>query len=471
MLKNILNHLKAKSVCAKEYGDSEIERLKRIVELKDKERKANWYKQNSSKVKENTSKRLKNRSMTEIAIDKQVKKSYDKERRNQRSSHQINMEKEKKKVYNAKWLKENAKGKKGANKLNNFISREKTAYCRDFNFQRAKTLVMSCFDGKISNLKLILETENDYISELPESTSKLDVSEMFIWFDNEIENLRDALAGTIDHFFASIEDILDKKLIEKKIRYLNQHIYGCLSIFDCQVKDLLKETNNFERKNVESKIKSYHDQMGEKIESFDDTIFQQQCNFEQSNDVDFRELCTKFKKFCSENLRSIFKKYSCWTKKYQDYIVQMEEWKNDNKPLKEILATIDSDMKKCQEELEQFHTVDSNSEYETMIDEDFEANFTYMLFSVAKNMESSSKSIRFMLWNGKIFADSVLELYGVTIEQGFDEQWFGFFPRKFKTVCNESEQKEIERFAQNARSTVIEFMSNNSVMIDYEDLE
>ena len=80
MFKNVLNHLKAKPVCHNKYSDIEMEHLKNVGELKDKERKANWYKHNATKVKESTSQRLKNRSKTEIAIDKQVKKSYDKER-------------------------------------------------------------------------------------------------------------------------------------------------------------------------------------------------------------------------------------------------------------------------------------------------------------------------------------------------------------------------------------------------------
>ena len=111
MFKNVFHHLKAKPVCGKKYSDIEMEHLKKVIELKNKDRKATWYKHNATKVKESTSQRLKNRSKTEIAIDKQVKKSYDKERRNHRSRYQINMEKEKKKVYNAKWLKKMQNGR------------------------------------------------------------------------------------------------------------------------------------------------------------------------------------------------------------------------------------------------------------------------------------------------------------------------------------------------------------------------
>ena len=473
MFKNVFHHLKAKPVCGKKYSDVEMEHLKKVIELKNKDRKATWYKHNATKVKESTSQRLKNRSKTEIAIDKQVKKSYDKERRNHRSRYQINMEKEKKKVYNAKWLEENAEWKKHANNLNNFFSHEYASY-DSFHFKSAEYLVIRCLDGKISNLKSILESENRVVSDLPDQTSKLDVSEMFVWFDNEMENLRDTLKGTIEHFFCSIKDMKDKQLIEKKIRFLNQHIYGCLNIFNCQVKELLNETTNFEMKKITSKIKLYHEQMGEKLEHFDNTVQQLNFNFNQSVKVDYREAFSKFRNDCHENLKLILKKYSSWTKKYQDYLVQMKEWKNGDKTLIELLKTIDSDLKECQEEIEHCQTINSSSKYLEDIDDDdeeFETNLTNIFFWAARNMEVCSKSIRCTLWNTRILADSNLELYGVKIDQSFDEQWFGFFPRNFITVKNESQQKERERFAQNAKKTVIDFMEKNHLPIDYEDFD
>ena len=477
LFKNVLNHVNAKKECLQEYTDTEMEHLKKVILLREKQRKSNWYKLNSSNVKETTAKRLQNRTKEQIFNEKARKKISDQRRWANRSKHQVEMGKKKQKEYYSKWTKEKklgqaeqdhaieVKDKDHYDSLNIFLKDQR--FAKSFNLLGAKSRIMRHMSGKKIDIRSRLKSE-DKISKLIHKSKLLDICDLHVFFDMKIDTLGDTLEANVKKVFESLEGIEiiyeeDYNLVTDRIRNLNSHVFHCFKLLDKLIHDVIKgaleDPNSFDSTVVGSKIELFDKALTEAMGFYDHGLL------EGKNHIDYKKVVLEFKDHCQNMLKTIFKKYSIWTKKYQERFAQMDEWHNGDKMLHDLSKTLEKTVKECHEEVEEFQSHMAKTDEQNWGDEILGENLTKILHHIACGMEAKSDTIRMNLWFDIHYVDDKLLSYGVEFDHNFEETWFGYYPLKYENMMKESHKTTAERFYTLGRKNVVEFMKAKDIPI------